>query len=207
MGKLNKIYVEKTLNFLLNILIFIFSIILLISIYTWVQTKILRNKYADFFGYSFFEIKSASMAETIDIGDCIIVKLTKRVKLKDIITYELDGEYVTHRITEVRNGSYITRGDANNTEDDKPVSRDQVVGKVVKIIPKFGIIRKTIFNKVVLIALIITYIYLICYQKIKKKGNTICTRENSPLFIEVIIKQIYLFLVKVKDFIMDKIVN
>lgn len=209
MGKLNKIYVEKTLNFLLNILIFIFSIILLISIYTWVQTKILRNKYADFFGYSFFEIKSASMAETIDIGDCIIVKLTKRVKLKDIITYELDGEYVTHRITEVRNGSYITRGDANNTEDDKPVSRDQVVGKVVKIIPKFGIIRKTIFNKVVLIALIITlYISNLVIKKNKEEGEyNLYKRENSPLFIEVIIKQIYLFLVKVKDFIMDKIVN
>ena len=113
-------------------MILIFSIILLISIYTWIQAKVLRNKYTDFFGYSFFEVQTNSMAETINAGDWIIVKLTKRVKLNDVITYELGDDYVTHRIVEVRNGTYITSGDNNNTEDDAPVNREQIVGKGVK---------------------------------------------------------------------------
>ncbi len=36
--------------------------------------------------------------------------------------------FITHRIVEVGNGTYITKGDANNTED-KPVEQEQIIGK------------------------------------------------------------------------------
>jgi signal peptidase I len=97
--------IEKIINFLLNILIFIFGVILIISIYTGVQTKLLGNDYTDFFGYSIFEVQTGSMEETINAGDWIIVKLTQKVKLDDIVTYRLDKEYITHRIIEVYNGT------------------------------------------------------------------------------------------------------
>jgi signal peptidase len=147
--------IEKIINFLLNILIFIFGVILIISIYTGVQTKLLGNDYTDFFGYSIFEVQTGSMEETINAGDWIIVKLTQKVKLDDIVTYRLDKEYITHRIIEVYNGTYITKGDANNAKDD-PIDQSQIVGKVVKILGNFGILRKTLFNPGVLITLIIT---------------------------------------------------
>ena len=44
-------------------------------------------------------------------------------------------------------GTYVTKGDANNSKDE-PISKEQIVGKVVKIIPGFGIIRKTILNPI-----------------------------------------------------------
>ena len=78
----------------LDILIVVFGIFLVISIYNNVQIKILGNEYSSFFGYSTFEVQTGSMSDTIDPGDWIIVKITKDVKLDDIITYSEKGEFI-----------------------------------------------------------------------------------------------------------------
>ena len=186
-------FIEKIINFLLNILIFIFGVILIISIYTGVQTKILGNDYTDFFGYSIFEVQTGSMEDTINAGDWIIVKLTQKVKLDDIVTYRLDKEYITHRIIEVYNGTYITKGDANNAKDD-PIDQSQIVGKVVNILGNFGILRKTLFNPGVLITLIITlFLFNMAVKKNKidaekTKGEDI-KEENMYLLFESLVKK------------------
>ncbi len=198
----NMNFIEKIINFLLNILIFIFGVILIISIYTGVQTKILRNDYTDFFGYSIFEVQTGSMEDTIDAGDWIIVKLTQKVKLDDIITYKLDKEYITHRIIEVYNGTYITKGDANNAKDD-PIDQSQVVGKVAKVLPNFGILRKTLFNPGVLITLIITlFLFNMAVKKNKAedektKGET-KKEENMYLLFEKLVKKAISIFNKIK---------
>ena len=146
---------EKLINIALNFLIFIFSIVLIISVYNTIQLKLFKNDYSSFFGYSVFEVQTNSMADEINSGDWIIVKITDKIKLKDVITFKKDGEFITHRVIEKYSGTYITKGDANNSKDD-PVDQKQIVGKVVKILPAFGFLRKTLFNKGVLIALIVT---------------------------------------------------
>ena len=60
MRKMNKI-VEKVANVSLNILIGIFAVILLVFFYSGFQVKILKNDYANFFGYSMFEVQTGSM--------------------------------------------------------------------------------------------------------------------------------------------------
>ena len=114
------------------------------------------------------------MADTINAGDWIVVKLTQKVKLDDIITYKAKGEYITHRIVQVYKGTYITKGDANNAKDDEPIDQKQVVGKVVKILHSFGIFRKTLFNPGVLITLIITlFLFHIAFKKNDGKDKKI----------------------------------
>ena len=166
---------KNIINILLDILMVLFGIILLISIYTNVQIHILGNKYSSFFGYSNFEVQTGSMEPTISAGDWIIVKANKNVKLDDIVTYEKEGEFITHRVIEAYRGTYITKGDVNNSKDEA-INQDQIVGTVVKILPGFGIIRKTIFNPVVLIAMIIT-LYLLGYAL---KGNK--KEEKDSIF-------------------------
>ena len=166
----------------MNILIFIFGIILLISIYNNIQVKILGNDYASFFGYSLFEVQTGSMSGTIEAGDWIVVKYNKNIEVDDIITFKQNGEFITHRVIESYNGTYITKGDVNNTEDE-PISKEQVVGEVVKVLPGFGIIRSTLFNPFVLIALIIT-LYLIGLTF--KKSN----KENKVRKIDVFMKKV-----------------
>lgn len=150
---------EKLINIFLNILIFIFGVFLLISIYNNIQINILGNDYSSFFGYSMFEVQTGSMKNAINPGDMILVKSNSEIQLNDIITFKQGEDFVTHRVIEVYSETYVTKGDANNTKDE-PITKNQVVGKVVKIFPGFGIIRRILFNPFVLVALIIT-LYLI----------------------------------------------
>lgn len=178
MTKEKKGLAESAINIILNILITIFGLILLITIYNNIQTKIFKNSYSSFFGYSVFEVQTGSMADTINPGDWIIVKYQRAINLKDIITYEQDGNFVTHRVVEVYKETLVTKGDFNNTKDD-PISRKQVVGKVVKILPNFGIVRKTLFNPFVLLTIIITLYFAGNILKDKKKQKSIDSKENT----------------------------
>ena len=71
---------EKITNIGLNILIFIFGIVLLISIYNNIQVKLLGNDYSSFFGYSVFEVQTGSMGEAVEPGDWIVIKYSKNIK-------------------------------------------------------------------------------------------------------------------------------
>ena len=104
---------EKIVSIFLDVLIIIFGFILLVFIYKNIQTKILGNDYSSLFGYSAFEVVTGSMEgeleDSISVGDWIIVKYTNNIQLKDIITYEKDGSFITHRVIEEYNGTYITK--------------------------------------------------------------------------------------------------
>ena len=150
--------IQKIISFILNILLTIVTIIIIIGIYYIYQIKIINNSYANLFGYTFFEVATASMYPTIQIGDVVIVNITKQVEKNDIIVY-IDGEsIITHRLVEKNENKLIAKGDANNSED-KPIDENMVLGKVTKIIPKLGTWRK-VFTSTEVVGLILVLITL-----------------------------------------------
>ena len=166
--KNNKLF-SKVIDYTLNVLIVLFAIFLLISMYTFFQVKVLGNKYSDFFGFSLFEVQTGSMHGTIEAGDWIVVNSHSDVKVGDIVTYKHGNDFVTHRIIESYKGTYVTKGDANNAKDD-PIDQSQIIGKVVKTFHGFGILRKTIFNPIVILFLIITlYLFNLTFKPGKTK--------------------------------------
>ena len=168
--KTNSKKIAKTIvNIILDILIVILGIILLITIYNNIQIKVLGNDYASFFGHSIFEVQTGSMEPEISAGDWIIVKYDNNIELNDIVTFQQKDDFITHRVIESYNGTFVTKGDANNAKD-KPISKEQIIGKVTKILPNFGIFRKTIFNPIVLLLLIGTcYIAMQTFKKPSEK--------------------------------------
>lgn len=90
--------------------------------------------------YKIVGIKTGSMTPKLNMGDAVFLdKKVKKTDLKekDIIAYQSeDGELVVHRIIRInKDGSYITKGDYNNTADVKYVKFKQVKGKVKFKIP------------------------------------------------------------------------
>lgn len=149
---------QKVISFILNILIIIVTIVIGIGFYYIYQLKIAKNDYANLFGYTFFEVATASMYPTIEIGDVVIVRIAKEVEKNDIIVYT-DGEsIITHRLIEKNDNELIAKGDANNSED-KPINENMVLGKVIKIIPKLGTWRK-VFTSTEIVGLIFVLITL-----------------------------------------------
>lgn len=149
---------SKIISCILNILLTIVTIIIIIGMYYIYQLKIEKNDYANLFGYTFFEVATGSMSPTMEIGDVVIVKITKQVEQDDIIVY-IDGEnIITHRLIEIDDNELIAKGDANNSED-KPIQQEMVLGEVIKILPKVGIWRK-IFTSSEVVGLILVLIVL-----------------------------------------------
>ncbi len=97
-----------------------------------------------------FEVKivqSGSMEPEIKTGSLIVMRPTGDYQVGDIITFYFErGDQVptTHRIVEVdeigRGISYLTKGDANNAPDPRPIPRTQVLGEVFFSIPYMGFI-------------------------------------------------------------------
>lgn len=80
-------------------------------------------------------VLSGSMSGTIEAGDLIFVSpaAPETLAVGDVIAYLSDGAVVTHRIIAVEAGEdgalrFTTKGDANNTADQAPVTADQLVG-------------------------------------------------------------------------------
>ncbi len=162
--------INKISGIFLNILLIIVTLLIVIGIYYLVQIKVLKNSYANIFGYTFFEVATGSMADTIQIGDAVIVELTNDVKENDIIVYKEDDNFITHRLIGIdENGKILTKGDANNSED-KPIESSQILGKVIYIIPKLGTLRKAILSPQVLI--LITTLIILLGVALKITTNT-----------------------------------
>ena len=88
------------------------------------------------FGYSFAVVVSGSMEPEIQVSDVVIVQSQKDYQKNDIITFcdTLTGDYVTHRIIFVsQDGTFLTKGDNNDSDDKLAIPQEAVVGKVVGI--------------------------------------------------------------------------
>lgn len=87
--------------------------------------------------YGILKIESSSMEGTIEMGGYVVVDYDSNdYQVGDIISYNKDGNTYTHRIISINeDGSYITKGDANDMANIVPVYEYEILGKVVEIYP------------------------------------------------------------------------
>lgn len=107
-------------------------------------------------GYQILRVITPSMEPTLKENSIIIIKRTAQEKLKegDIITFTSEdpavkGFYVTHRIEKISESDdgetiYITKGDANTSEDLYPVRYEDIAGKYHKTMPLGNVLGKFI---------------------------------------------------------------
>ena len=84
-------------------------------------------------------VVSGSMEPTIETGSFLLVdKKDKDVEVGDIIAYKHQDMQVSHRVVEITEEGYITKGDNNDNVDFYVVDPDNVIGTTVFSIPKLG---------------------------------------------------------------------
>lgn len=160
--------IGKIISLILNVLLIIVTIIIAIGFYYIYQIKIKQNDYANLFGYTFFEVATGSMNPTIQVGDVIVVKITKQIKENDIIVYKDGKSIITHRLIKKESDELIAKGDANNSED-KPIQENMILGRVVKIIPKLGIWRKILTSpEIVGLIIVLIIIFSLVFMNTSK---------------------------------------
>ena len=126
-------FLKKTILILLDMIIVIVSILIFLALVYVFQTRIQHKSYSNIFGFTAFRVATGSMENTIEVGDIVITKLDTSVNLNEIIVFQEDNYFITHRLITILDDELITKGDANNSED-KAIEESQVIGKVVAII-------------------------------------------------------------------------
>lgn len=115
-----------------------------------------------------YRVMTGSMEKGIHPGDYLVVKKEKSYKKGDIVTYKIDDNYITHRIVKIENGRVITKGDANNVEDEE-FSSDNIIGKYIY---KSEILNFIMDYKYILVAIILMLFIVFDYiNKEDKKVN------------------------------------
>ena len=107
---------EKIYNILVNTFIIMAVIIFIIISYS---RFIKKEKIISLFGKSILVVRTGSMEPTINPGDMIIISKEHDYKIGDIVTFYEDDTFITHRIIEQNDDRFITKGDANNIEDEE----------------------------------------------------------------------------------------
>lgn len=98
-----------------------------------------------FFGVHIYSVVSGSMEPAIPTGSLLYITeaLPEDIQEEEIIAFygvKDSASIITHRVVENRvvMGEFITKGDANKTEDMNPVPYENFIGKVVRSIPGAG---------------------------------------------------------------------
>ena len=144
---------------ILENLLFILSMIIIISLILITVRTMMMGQEPSILGHRLYIVDSGSMSPTLKLGALIIVREMEadEISVDDIITYKgSEDSVVTHRVTEIEGegSTFITKGDANKTDDPMPLDSSKLIGKVIFVIPYIGFLLKLIRTKVGLILMV-----------------------------------------------------
>ena len=98
--------------------------------------------YAWSHGVRFYAVESGSMSPAMNAGDLVIdlpTTPTSKYQVGEIVTFHPTPGYITtHRIVAVEADGVSTQGDANSTPDLGQVPPENIVGRVVAVVPFVG---------------------------------------------------------------------
>ncbi len=126
----------------------------------------------DLFNIRIFIDNTSSMLPAIKPGSVVIIQKTGTYQKGDIVTFKSDPISTTHRIFKIvnRDGKdfFITKGDNNNAFDNDQTPSEDIIGKVVFIIPYLGILLTFLKTKLGLSLLIFLPTTIIILVELKK---------------------------------------
>ena len=151
-------------------LLLILGLILGLRLYSWNARSLTGNVLPMPFGYGGAVVLSGSMEPTIMVDELIIVQAADSYAPGDIVVYQTGKILVVHRIVDVDGETAVTRGDANNVEDE-PIALSQIKGRVIAHIPAVGAAVRLLKTPAVTVLLVLGAVLLVelPYQKEKEE--------------------------------------
>ncbi len=178
-------HLKKITRIVVNIFTCLLLVILVLVVYGKLATTFGKNKYPNYFGYTFFEVASGSMEPALYVNDVVLVKITQDdFKENDIIAFHSEDAIITHRILFIDGDIITVKGDHNDVID-KPITRSQVIGKIIKVFPEMGIWKKVLTDPKIIFAIFITLLlfdFALSYgDKDKKMEKMLDLDEGKPV--------------------------
>lgn len=160
---------------LLSLPIFLFILFL-----GFIITFALLNVSEPINGYKFAPVLSSSMEPAIGPGSVVFVVPSDDPKIGDVISYReksletgnYTGRVLVHRIVDERDGysngtEFITKGDSNDSPDPGLITRDDIEGQVLAVIPYLGYVSYISFTNWGLVFFILIPSLVLIYSEYK----------------------------------------
>ena len=123
-------------------------------------------------GYRFYVVMSGSMLPNIPVGSVVLVDTNETdYGIGDIITYQRNGEVITHRIHDVKGEDIFTKGDANQSVDTATILHQNIIGKYLYYVPILGYVIVYLKQYFLWVLTFIALVYLLYFIFKKNGGN------------------------------------
>ena len=119
-------------------LIVLLSVFLGGGVYSLNARRVMRNALPMPFGVGTSVVLTGSMEPALSVNDLVVIRAADAYEVGDVVVYQSGSSLVIHRIVRVEDEYVVTKGDANNTEDD-PVSLSAVKGRMAFAVPYLGL--------------------------------------------------------------------
>jgi signal peptidase len=138
-------------------------------------------------GWRFDAVLTGSMEPVLNVGGVVVTRPVDIASIRegDIIAYHSGELLITHRVVQVipEDGatSFVTKGDATEEADSRPIPAENVVGKVIFHVPYFGYLAafiKTPLGLILTIAIPATAIIVLEIKSIRSIAANINHKEE-----------------------------
>lgn len=160
-GKKQQKGLNKAFSIVGNLLFFCLLALMVVLVFSMVQSR-LRGGPPQVAGHQMYIVLSGSMSPAFEAGSLAFVQplAPRNIAVGEIITFRSAGggdTLTTHRVVQVNSEgglSFITRGDANDVNDQHPVPAADVVGKVKFALPYAGYVMSFGQSKLGILSLV-----------------------------------------------------
>ena len=167
---------KKKFFILKIILIVIISVIIGGVLYSF-NAKRLGSRIPMPFGFGVATVESDSMWPVFKQGDAVIVVPQDDYEVGDIVAYQDGSSITSHRIIEENlNGTFITKGDNNPSQDTEPLREEYIIGSINEekgVVPYLGYVVYAIRNPIVIVMMIAIIVLLLILSTKKEKEQDV----------------------------------
>ena len=167
-------FIKKARNKeIISKIIYIFLVgFVILNIIFLVNTTIKKQDYFNLMGISLFSMESDLMGDEIPRNSLLVTRKYKANDNIDVnvnIAYIVNGKIRINKVvsTKVIDGKviYHTKSNNNYFSDIEEVSKNEVIGKVIGIVPVLGILLNILQSRITTVIIIIILIMKFIYNK------------------------------------------
>lgn len=160
----------------------ILAVFIGINVFQLNATHLTGNAVPMPFGFGASVVLSGSMEPTLSVGDLLIVRQQESYETDDIVVYQSGSMPVVHRIMEITEETVVTRGDANNTNDE-PFPITAIKGEVIGVIPLVGYLLWALKSPIATILMLAAAVLLV--ELSFRSGKAEKEKEKEKLKAEI----------------------
>ena len=160
-----------------------------VNVFALNAAKLTGNAVPMPFGFGASVVLSGSMEPALSVGDLLIVRAQDGYEKGDIIVYQSGSTPVVHRIVSISDEAVITRGDANNANDE-PFPISAIKGRVVAVVPVVGYLVWALKSPVATVVLLAAAVLLVEWSFRSGKAEKEAEKEKLKAEIRALMDEL-----------------